>query len=183
MYNKFLSPAAEWYLNTGSSRLLFSHCCPSGTLPPSQRGSTTSPPNPPCMCPNVNAGTHSNCIQHQLIWFFKKSRWAQNPCWWMDWWTGLLCLVSLSLIFLLLLLLPLPLHCGVYLLFSETGWMCQCWCFFCVFFFKWVFRVESKTFSTLFQPVVWFTPQTAECSSQTPPQIKLNFFTFSPVLC
>lgn len=83
-----------------------------------------------CMCPNVNAGTHSNCIQHQLIWFCRKSRWVENPCWQMDWWTGLLCLVRLLLILLLLLLIlvvlllllpPLPLHCGVYLLFSETG--------------------------------------------------------------
>lgn len=86
-------------------------CSTSLTLPPSQQESTTSPPNSLFLYLNVNAGTNSNCIQHQLIQFFKKSRRIQNPCRQMDWVTRLLCLVSLLLIFLLLL--PFPLHCGV----------------------------------------------------------------------
>lgn len=90
-------------------------CSTSLTLPPSQQESTTLPPN--SFFQNLKAGTNSNCIQHQLIQFFKKSRRIQNPCRQIDWVTRLLCLVSLLLIFLLLL--PFPLHCGVYLLFSD----------------------------------------------------------------
>lgn len=70
---------------------------------------------------NVNAGTLANGIQHQLIRFLKRLDELGTPA--GEWIGGrgfcvLLALASLLLIFLLL---PFPLHCGVYVLFSETG--------------------------------------------------------------
>lgn len=126
------------------------------------------------MSPNVNAGTHRNCIQYQLIWFFKKSRWAENPCWRTDWWTGLLCLVRLLLIFhLLLLLLPLPLHCGVQWKWGGCTGSSYNGCS----------ELQQRLFPLVFQPVVWFSCCTAECSLQTPPEMKLNFLTLGHVFC
>ena len=133
------------------------------------------------MCPDVNAGTHSNCIPHKLILLFKKSRWARSPCWWMDWWTRLLCLVSLLLIFLLLfllLLLLLPffssaLRCRLAVQWNR--WMC--W-----WVFKWLFGVETKR-----KRFFYFSPTCGvinfpDCSVSLRHLQKLNFCTSSLVV-